>query len=285
LKNKQKIPTLFVIRGRAFDKLARTLADQLSQAGLDVLLVMDERQEETDTSPYDKLSIDETALAAIGITGLPKNWAWFCGDLCYYLAATKRPEYARYCLVESDVYIAQAGLGSFINAVTETQFDAVASQLGPQTKRRIYSRDLAQLELDPNWGCIFPITAVSRAVLLEMKDLRSEVLTDHPNAHLNDEAILSGALQRGGFRYTSLEKLLPKQFSRDCFDTNPPHLHEGIAQDGAEIRIFHPVATFDTVLHRIGTGEKNYNKHRLRKILRAAPPTFKTALLAHLAKH
>ena len=279
------MPTLFVIRGQKFDTLARRLADQLSHAGQDVLLVIDERREVSDASTYDKISIDEPTLAAIGIIGLPKNWGWFCGDLCYYVAAAKRPDYARYCLLESDVYIGRDGLDTFINAVTQTHFDAVASELGPTTKRKVYSRDLAQLELDPAWGCIFPVTVVSHAVLSEMKSLRSEVLTDHPKARLNDEAILAGALQRGGFRYTSLEQLLPEQFVRNCFNTNPPHLYEGITTDGAEVRLFHPVATFDTVLHRIATGKKKYNKHRLRKILKAAPPTLKKALLTHLAQH
>ena len=63
--------------------------------------------------------------------------------------------------------------------------------------------------------------------------------------------------------------------NRETFDTNPPHLFEAIVEILDEQRLFHPVVPFETVLSRIETGEKNYTRHRMRKVLRAAPKIMK----------
>ncbi|WP_300548303.1 FkbM family methyltransferase [Roseovarius sp.] len=270
--------TLFVIRAQRFDALARILAERLNGAGEAVAVVVDERRGLSDCAPYRKISLGEAALADIGLTGLPDDWGWFCGDLCYYLAADRFPDFARYCLIESDVYLPINGVDPFVAAMNGHPSEAIAAQLGPTDRPREFFRDLTKLGLDPAWGCIFPVSRISANVLMAMKDLRRETLEKLPNARLNDEAMLAGAIQRGGFTFASLESVLPHQVDRSCFETNPPHLYEAIAANATEVRLFHPVVTFDTAMERIATGAKNYSLRRLRNVLDAAPDPMKQRL-------
>lgn len=274
--------TLFMVRTQGFDAMARLLATRLAEAGVPVLAVVDERQVAADTAPFDKLAIDEAALAAIGIDGLPRDWGWLCGDLCYVLAAAHRPDYARYALIESDVFLPQAGVRPFLRALARCKANAVAAQMGPAPAPKRYSKPLAQLGLDPAWGCIFPVSRVDHDVVREMRALRLEQLARSPGARLNDEGVLAGAIQRRGFSHARLENVAPAQVQPACFDTNPPHLFEAVAADPDEVRLFHPVVPFETVLSRIQSGEKAYSRHRLRKVLKAAPRPMKRALKSAL---
>ena len=271
--------TLFLIRAKEFDLLAQMLAKRLVESGnVHVVIVVDERENISDTTPFDKISLTEEAVSKIGMSGLPKNWGWFCGDICYYLAAAHFPNYKYYTLIESDVYLTAVGAKQLLSAFEKCQVDGIAAQLAPKQKPPKYSNGLAALDLDPAWGCIFPLSRVSSRLLFEMQTLREEALIKFPEGKLNDEAILVGAAQRGGFSVTQLEDLLPTCVSKETFDTNPPHLFEAVVEDKLDTRIYHPVVTFETVLKRLRTGEKNYTRFRLRKILRAAPKPLKKTL-------
>jgi hypothetical protein len=281
----QSKDTLFLIRAKVFDQVARLTAERLKEiGGVRVVVVLDEREKFAETAPFEKISLNERALASIGITGLPENWAWFCGDLCYYLAASHFPGYNYYTLIESDVFLPEAGLEPLLNAFKTCSADAIASQLGPIDEPKNYSKGLAALGLSPAWGCIFPLTRVSGGLLAGMQTLRREALTEASQEQVNDEGVLVGAVQRGGHSIVTLEDLVPAQVSRETFDTNPPHLFEAVVAEDQEIRLFHPVVTFETAIARIRTGEKNYTRHRLRKILRNAPKPMKHALKHALAE-
>ena len=272
-----KLPeTLFLIRAQVFDKLARLLAERLSEIGcVRVVAVVDERSGATDTSPFEKVSLTEDTLASLGLSELPENWGWFCGDICYYIAAARFPGYEYYALIESDVFLPEAGVPAILQALDACGADAIAAQLAPTEQPKKYSRGLAVLGLNPAWGCIFPLTRVSASMLREMQSLRQEALTRAPDEKLNDEGVLAGAVQRGGFSYANLEDIAPSHVNRETFDTNPPHLFEAIVEILDEQRLFHPVVPFETVLSRIETGENNYTRHRMRKVLRAAPKSMK----------
>lgn len=277
--------TLFLIRAKEFDRPARLLAERLAQiGGVRVIAVVDERGGLANTAPFDKISLHEDALAGIGFTGLPENWGWFYGDMCYYLAASHFPDYPYYALIESDVYLPESSVKPLLTAFEASDADAIAAQLAPTAEPKKFSKGLAALDLDPAWGCIFPLSRVSTRLLTAMQDLRRDALHKIPGQKLNDEGILVGAVQRGGYSVARLEDLLPALVSKDTFDTNPPHLFEAIAQDEHEARLFHPVVMFETVLARIGSGEKNYTRQRLRKVLRMAQPPMEQALIQALAK-
>ncbi|TCO74004.1 hypothetical protein [Rhodovulum euryhalinum] len=274
--------TLFLVRTQGFGPMARLLAERLAATGVPVVAVVDERGGTADTAPFDKIVLDEARLAGMGLAPLPANWGWLCGDLCYYLASQDRPGFARYALVESDVFLPEAGAAPLVTALAKHPAPAIAAQLGASDRRRRYSRGLARFGLDPAWGCIFPLSRVSDAVVAAMRAFRSEQLRTAPGERLNDEAILAGAVQRHGFSWARLEDVVPDQVPPLTFDTNPPHLLETVAADPAERRLFHPVVPFETVLGRVRSGEKAYSRHRLRRVLRTVSGPMHDALLAAL---
>lgn len=277
--------TLFLIRAKEFDRPARLLAERLTRiGGVRVIAVVDERGGLADTAPFDKISLHEKALAKIGLMGLTENWGWFYGDMCYYLAASHYPDHPYYALIESDVYLPELSVKPLLAAFEASDADAIAAQLAPTTGPKKFSKGLAALDLNPAWGCIFPLSRLSKGLLTAMQDLRRDALRKIPGQKLNDEGVLVGAVQRGAYSIARLEDLLPAHVSKDTFDTNPPHLFEAIAQDAHEARLFHPVVMFETVLARIESGEKNYTRQRLRKVLRMAPKPMEQALIQALAK-
>ena len=151
----QSKSTLFLVRAKVFDQMARMLADRIKEIGnVRVVIVLDERETFSESAPFEKISLTEQALATIGITGLPENWAWFCGDMCYYLAVSQFPGYKYYVLIESDVFLPEAAVGPLLNAFDSCEADAIAAQLGPTESPKKYSRGLAELGLDAAWGCI-----------------------------------------------------------------------------------------------------------------------------------
>ena len=127
--------TLFVIRTNAFDLNSRLLGQRLSGvAGAHVVYVADERKGLVDTGDYEKIVTNEAALAGLGIRQLPDDWGWFCGDMCYYLAADKYPEFDHYALIESDVYLPKASAKPFVEQLGTANVDATAYGLGPLPK-------------------------------------------------------------------------------------------------------------------------------------------------------
>ncbi|NVO28175.1 hypothetical protein HJ526_12140 [Donghicola sp. C2-DW-16] len=273
--------TLFVIRTNAFDLNSRLLGQRLAEvAGATVVYVADERKGIVDTAGYAKIVTSEGALAGLGIRDLPADWGWFCGDMCYYLAADRYPDFEQYALVESDVYIPERSVKSFVEQLRAKDVDATAFGLGPLEKTKPYSKDLKKLDLDHRWGCIFPITCVTKDLVHVMHALRIRALKR--DLRINDEGILCGAVQLAKASYKPLEQLIPDLIDPDTFDTNPPHLLDALYADPEEARIFHPAVSFEKVIDRIYSSEKNYTRHRLRRVLKEAEGMQRTAILRTL---
>lgn len=263
--------TLYLLRAMRPDPVALHLADALSRAaGHRVVFVCDESSGQADLAPYDKVSMTPRILQRLGFAPLAADWGWFWGDMCYQAAVAQFPGFDAYCLMESDVFLSCAGAGDLMARLAGCDAQAVAGRLRRYAEPQKYSRALSRLGLDPHWGCIFPVSRVTPAVVAEMAELRREAIGRMPRARLNDEAILAGAVQRGGFTHAALEDVAPAQVSPAQFETNPPHLFETLRDRPQELRLFHPVVTLETVLARIAGGQKGYGRHRMRKVLRMA---------------
>ncbi len=276
--------TLFLIRTNAFDLNSRLLGHRLSSvAGVQVVFIADERKGIVDTGAFAKITSNESALASLGIHKLPADWGWFCGDMCYYLAANVYPDFDRYTLIESDVYIPENGVLKFINQLHDCHSDFIAYELGPTAKPKRFSRDLEKLGLDPAWGCLFPISRVSRNFVEVMQALRIRSLES--NLRINDEAIMCGAIQKAHATYTPLELAAPDVICADTFDTNPPHLLDALYANENDARIYHPAVSFEKVIERIYSNEKRYDRHRLRRVLKAAEGLQRKAILNTLKQH
>ena len=116
--------------------MARLLAERLAAVGATVAAVVDERKGIADTEPFDKITLSEEKLAKLGISGLPDDWGWFCGDLCYYVAANERPGFTRYALIESDVFLPEQSAASLVQALSADPSEAIAAQLGTSDQKR-----------------------------------------------------------------------------------------------------------------------------------------------------
>ena len=232
------------------------------------VFICDERRGPVSAWDCPKITLTETMLDGMGLAGRPENWGWFCGDFCYFAAAQVFPDHSHYCLLDSDVFMAADAAKNLVELLARLNHHALAVRLGQQDAPPRYSRGLAAIGLSPNLGCIFPLSRVHADVIPKMLDLRRTAPDVPP---LNDEAVLAGAMIQGGFSAAALDQIAPAILGPGSFDTNPPHLFEGILQNPNDPRIYHPVVTADEVLARIKSGEKSYNRHRLRKVLRQAP--------------
>ncbi|WP_322889703.1 MULTISPECIES: FkbM family methyltransferase [unclassified Yoonia] len=262
--------TVFLVRCQAFDAMARNVALSLSDAGADVVVVVDERKALADTAPFPKISLNDTELAALGLLDMPPDWGWLCGDVCYYAARRHMPEVTHFCLVESDVAFSANAATLFVQAVQKDPSDLLAAALGPRETAPKYSRGLQALGYDPQMGCYFPVTRCSAPAIDWMHDLRCRSVAAGVAPLINDEAILCAATQTGSFAAHSLNDLLPDLFTPRTFATNPPHLAEAVHRYTARANVYHPAIPLDVVLDRIATGDRGYSRHRMRQVLKGA---------------
>lgn len=262
--------TVFLVRCQAFDAMARNVAMSLSEAGADVVVVVDERKAVADTTPFPKISLNDFELTTLGLQDLPPDWGWLCGDLWYYAARRHLPEITHFCLVESDVAFSANAATLFVQAVRDDPSDLLAAALGPRETAPKYSRGLKALGYDPQMGCYFPVTRCSASAIDWMHDLRRRSVAAGVAPLINDEAILCAATQAGSFVAGSLNDLLPDLFRRGTFATNPPHLAEAVQRYSERAGVYHPAIPLDIVLDRIATGDRNYSRHRMRQVLKGA---------------
>lgn len=264
--------TLFLIRCGQTSAVAQRLASGLAAAtGRLPVFVCDERRGPVSAWDCPKIILTDTLLDGIGLAERPQNWGWLCGDFCYYAAQQAFPDYQFYCLLDADLFMSAAAAENLVALLAVSGQQALAVRLGAQAAPPRYSRGLAEVGLPADLGCIFPFSRVHSAVISRMHDLRCQTFSA-PNGAPNDEAILAGAVALGGFSAAALDQIAPELFGPASFDTNPPHLFEGISQGVNDTRIYHPVATADEIIARLKSGEKAYGRHRLRKVLRQAPP-------------
>lgn len=274
--------TAFFIRAAAFTPVAADVAARLARvSGADPVFVCDDRCGCVDTGRFPRIALSVERFAGWGIHKLPDNWGWFCGDLAYYAAAEADPEADFLCVMDSDVWMGDAATEALVALFARDRTEALAVRLGQWERRRRYSAGLAPLGVDPHWSCYFPLTRVARSLVPEMLSLRCRSLGGSAAQPLNDEAVLAGAVALTGASWRDLRE--EAIFSEDSFSTNPPHLFgDGPPRLGAD-RIYHPVICLQEVLRRIGDPRRNYGRHRLRKVLKAATPAERDAIVQRLA--
>lgn len=271
-----------------------------------VLAVLDESRGVLATPPgLAKLSLTPASLAALGFAGLPPDWGWRCGDLCYYAAAAARPGRGRYWLFEPDLWWPDGAAGDAIFAALAARPEqALAAALGERPSHDgaagdgaardeggpKYSRLMGPLCGTNRWGCLFPLTRVAGDLIAPMAALRRASLAQIAPRHRlfpNDEAILAAAVFQCGASHGDLYRLLARHFRPRFFATNPPHLREALARAKAPL-VAHPAIGLQAILaeidrHGPGAG-RGYGPHRLRRVLKEALPPEAAAIHAALAR-
>lgn len=247
-------------------------------------IVGDDRETALNFKGLDFISLNKAHISSWGFTNLPPKWGWFCGDFCYYAALEAFPDHQNYLLIEDDVYLSELALETLLNRIANhSGFDASAAYLSADySTAPKYSANLAAFGRPANVGCIFPMTVSSPRHIQAMKTLRTALLAR--KIQVNDEAVFASATLSGDFDSVPLETLLQDQINKDCFSTNPPKLLETVSSMVADRQIWHPVVSYQDILQRISSGEKNYTRHRLRKVLKSAPGPIKKSIKAALTK-
>jgi len=279
--------TAFLLRTNNFDipvqVLARCLRTFLEAP---ITIICDESDGPIEVHDFDKISLTRESVQALGITKLPENWGWFCGDLCYYIAEKELPGFEYYCLIESDVFFSDSAANTFKSILDCSKAEVLAARLGPKPKTPRYSKGLKHLGLNANWGCLFPVTRVRSPVIHKMMALRIRNESASGKYVLNDEAILASVTFENDFSYVDLSDKYPRMFSESSFSSNPPHLFEALVDTSSDPQVYHPVVQFKTIMNRINSGEKNYTRFRLRKVFEYASRDMKKEMkLALLSKN
>ncbi|MDO6591128.1 MULTISPECIES: hypothetical protein [Rhodobacterales] len=270
------------IRTHAFTPQVAQLAATLTDGfGSEVTMIVDERSGPIETQGHQKISLTEELVRSWGIASLPKDWGWLCGDFCCYAARAAVPDANWYVLIESDVFVTLSAAQILGSHLSQTEADALACSLGRTDAPKIYSKDLEHLGVTSHCGCIFAVTCIRDHVIDEMLPLRVKAQRTG-NYRINDEAVLAGALISNDLSFEDLFHSLPNLFSPNYFETNPPHLYEAMPIAEANQSVVHPTIPLDLILERIKTGEKNYSRHRLRKVLREAPRGIRVQIKAAL---
>lgn len=274
------------IRTNTFTPQVAELATSLSVGfGAEVTLICDERGGVIDAKGRQKIILTDALIQSWGIASPPKNWGWFCGDFCHYAARAMVPDASWYVVIENDVFMTADAAQALASCLSQTSVDALACDLGYTVNPKVYSKDLEHFGITSRCGCIFAVTCTRGHVIDEMMALRVRAQVDE-SFRINDEAVLAGALISNELAFEDLFVTLPELFSRRYFETNPPHLYEVMPVVDAPDTVVHPTIPLDIVLARIETGEKNYSRHRLRRVLRAAPRKTRLQIKAALAaKH
>lgn len=263
--------TAFLIRThrsswQALD-LARRVREHLSE---NLWFVCDETGGPVATPGFAKIPLGLPALAALGLDRLPEDWGWFCGDCCYYAAASELAGFEYFCLIEEDVFLGAPALEAFGRLLDADRSVAAAARLRRYETPPKYSAGLAAVGADPHAGCIFPVTRVHRDLVPDMLALRRRAQHHPEPLRVNDEGILAAAALASGRPVTDLYDH-PEIFAEDRFATNPPHLLEALERAPATSRACHPAVSLADVLRRLADREKNYTEHRLRRIAEEAP--------------
>lgn len=280
-KGRPKSPsTRYFIRTHRFDAPVRLLAERLAAAaGQPPILICDTRAGAFDTGDFAQAPIDEARLQELGFRDLPKDWGWFCGDLFYHVAALADPEAEYLCLMDGDIFLSEAAASALVSFFDGEMAEAAAVDLRLHEAPPKYSKGLSALDLDPRLGCLFPLTRIHRSLLAPLRDLR--LRSSQSGQRLNDEAVLAAAAASTGSATCDLREGIAL-FPAESFATNPPHLFEALSAGNAPAAVVHPVVTLEGVLSRIGSGEKAYGRHRLRRVLRQATGPQRKAIVAAL---
>jgi hypothetical protein len=271
------------IRTNAFTPQVAQLAESLSVGfAVEVILICDERLGAIDTAGYRKISLTDALVQSFNLSCEPKNWGWLCGDFCHYAARTIVPDADWYVVIENDVFMTPTSGQKLSTHLSQTKADALACGLGYTDTAKTYSRELEHFGITSKCGCIFAVTCLRGHVIDKMLTLRQRAQRDG-KAQINDEAVLAGTLIQDGLPSEDLFQSLPELFSSQYFETNPPHLYEAMPLSDVSEIVVHPTIPLAIILERIEAGEKNYSRHRLRKVLQEAPRKIRQQIKAALA--
>lgn len=244
---------LIIVRTHRADAASLAAFDLFaSLPGFDTVFCVDERTAVADMQGRDKVAYNNDVLKNLDLYSHP-NCGWQCGDYCYHVTRTARPDHEFYWLIEPDVRIHTGDLAGFFAQFAGSRADLLAPRFGPRNDVWWWTRTIRPLGMEP-YGCLFPITRLSGRgidhVLRERQRLSADPAVATRDNWPNDEAMTATALMDGGFECRDLN-----HGGLVCHDRNS--LGAGAIVDYALVSagppngmIYHPVRAFAPWLER-----------------------------------
>ena len=235
---------LFVLRCHNFGEAERSLLDSvLPYFGKDnILIVADERARSVSAKEWKKASLTNEKLREIGVLEHP-NCGWLCGDYFYYIAFHELPGYDYYWLCEPDVYFSFTESKNFFQKFENNSADLLAPQAEKKDKKWFWFKNAAIMSNNV-YGCLFPITRLSKDALRHLHGERQELTTVFQQKKMafaawpNDESFVCTTLQRDGFDCQNLNQVC-KFFAGDF--SLAPILWDVAVNKLPVKRVLHPV--------------------------------------------
>jgi hypothetical protein len=210
-----------------------------------VFVVVDERKGRIEVPEHIKvIPLDEKAIANMELFSHPQA-GWLCGDYFYYALANAKPDFDFYWLCESDVYLSFDNPGDFFEKYERVEADFLALRFGPRDSKWHWASKVQTIS-NSAFGCLFPLTRLSRPAIIHLLKERKKLLQSLTNEvekarrWANDESFVCTTLVRDQFICKNLESYEGKEvfehFSHDKVISLPAALH-----DFPRNRVLHPV--------------------------------------------
>jgi hypothetical protein len=204
--------------------------------------VADERARTVSVKEWKKAALTNEKLREIGVLEHP-NCGWLCGDYFYYIAFHELPDYDYYWLCEPDVHFSFSDIKDFFQKFETNSADLLAPQFEKKDKKWFWFKNAEKISQNI-YGCLFPITRLSRNALRHLHSERQELTTLFQQKKMafaawpNDESFVCTTLQRYGFDCQNLNQVC-KFFDGD-FDLTPI-LWDIAVNKPQKNKVFHPV--------------------------------------------
>lgn len=142
--------------------------------------------------------LDSATLDDLGLA-YPDDWAWRCGDFCYYAAVAAFPGYDRYWLIEPDVVFNRVDPALFFGVAAMSDADFLVIEERRAQKGWPHGQMLNGFFAQPR-QCFFPLTGLSARALAYLLAQRQKFGQDWMARgggnvpYANDEAFVASAL-------------------------------------------------------------------------------------------
>lgn len=243
-----------LIRTHQYGTPETRLIDSLrGLADCDVILCFDTRTTAAPSGGPAVVEMPADTPQKLGVAA-PQDWAWRCGDFCYYAAAAAHPGYDRYWLIEPDVVFNKVAPDRFFAQALGWAADFMVTIEGRAAPHWPHHSALAAFFDQPR-QCFFPVTSLSARAVAYLHDQRrayGRVWSDRgadAAAYANDEGFVASAVHaHPDLTCQPLKPVLPAfypdglslfSWRRLVMDIDLPHLPAGLV---------HPVvdqATFE----------------------------------------
>ena len=196
--------TLILIRTDFIDpalgEWARTLR---ADTGFDVVFAADERARPAPVPDgFDKISVTSDSIARLGLAASP-DFAWRCGDYCFYLARERFRDAQFFWLIEPDVFLSFDDYSDLFSPFeSATDVDLIAPGYRKAEPAWMWTTLMAPIA-SPVYGCLFPLVRLSSEAVRVAYDARRALTEIYPavrpfDAVPNDESLVATTLTQAG---------------------------------------------------------------------------------------